>query len=204
MHRLRRMLLKNKMRGKIFFFSGPSGVGKGTVINMLRKNHPEWVFPPSCTTRDPRPREKEGETYFFISQEEFDRRIERGEFLEWAEVHGGNRYGTLRHKLVDPIAEGAIVIREFDVQGYLQARERLDREDFVSIFIAPEHGEEELIERILKRAPMPEEEIERRMDSMRKELAKADEYDYRLLSRENKLKQLLAEVEEIIAREMAK
>ncbi len=187
------------MRGKIFFFSGPSGVGKGTLIGMLRERHPEWVFPPSCTTRDPRPGEVDGETYFFISHEEFDRRIEAGEFLEWAEVHGGNRYGTLREKLVNPIEEGKVVIREFDVQGYLQARERLPREDFVSCFVAPEHGEQELIDRILKRAPMPAEEIERRMESTRKELAKSGEYDHKLLSRENQLDRLLAETEEIIA-----
>ena len=190
--------------GKIFFFSGPSGVGKGTLISMLKRNHPEWLFPPSCTTRDPRPGEIDGETYLFISHEEFDRRIEAGEFLEWAEVHGGNRYGTLRERLVNRIREGKVVIREFDVQGYLQARERLDREDFVSIFIAPEHGEQELIDRILKRAPMPEEEIERRMVSTRKELARSGEYDYVLLSRENQLDRLLEEVEEIIASELQK
>ncbi len=187
------------MRGKIFFFSGPSGVGKGTLINMFREKHPEWVFPPSCTTRDPRPGEVDGETYFFITQKEFTQRIDDGEFLEWAEVHGGNRYGTLRHKLVDPISGGKIVIREFDVQGYLQARERLPREDFVSIFVAPEHGEQELIDRILKRAPMPDEEIERRMVSTRKELAASSEYDHVIISREDKLDQLLADVEEIIA-----
>lgn len=186
------------MRGKIFFFSGPSGVGKGTLIRMLQKTHPEWVFPPSCTTRNPRPGEVDGETYFFITQEEFSRRIEKDEFLEWAEVHAGNRYGTLRHELVDPISEEKIVIREFDVQGFLQARERLPREDFVSIFIVPEHGEQELIERILKRAPMQKEEIERRMVSMRKELVEAGKYDHVLVSRENKLDQLLADAEQII------
>ncbi len=186
------------MRGKIFFFSGPSGVGKGTLINMLREKHPEWVFPPSCTTRDPRPGEVEGETYFFITHKEFSQRIEAGEFLEWAEVHGGNRYGTLFHKLVDPISEGKIVIREFDVQGFLQARERLPREDFVSIFITPEHGEQELIERILRRDSMSGEEIQRRMHSMRKELAESSKYDSVIVSRENKLDQLLSDAESII------
>lgn len=186
------------MRGKIFFFSGPSGVGKGTLINMLRAKHPEWVFPPSCTTRSPRPGEVEGETYFFITQDEFSRRIEAGEFLEWAEVHEGNRYGTLRHKLIDPISEGKTVIREFDVQGFSQARERLPRADFVSIFIAPEHGEHELIERILRRAPMSRDEIEHRMHSMRRELAESKKYDHVIVSREGKLDKLLADAEEII------
>lgn len=187
------------MRGKIFFISGPSGVGKGTLINMLREAHPEWVFPPSCTTRDPRSGEVDGKTYFFLSSEEFDQKIRAGEFLEWAEVHGGNRYGTLYKKLVDPLGEGKIVVREFDVQGFLQARERLPREDFVSIFIAPEKGEQELINRILRRGPMSEEEIQRRMDSMKRELKASEEYDYILVSRENKLDQLKSDAEGIIA-----
>lgn len=187
------------MRGKIFFFSGPSGVGKGTLINMLRENHPNWVFPPSCTTRDPRPGEIDGKTYFFLSPEEFDTKIKAGEFLEWAEVHGGNRYGTLYHKLIDPLADGKIVIREFDVQGFLQARARLPRTDFVSVFITPEHGEQELINRILRRGPMAEEEIKKRMHSMRQELKTAHEYDHSIISRENKLDQLLADAEKIIA-----
>jgi guanylate kinase len=105
----------------------------------------------------------------------------------------------LLHKLVDPVSEGKIVIREFDVQGFLQARERLPREDFVSLFVSPEHGEQELIDRILKRAPMPEDEIERRMHSTRRELAESKKYDHIIISKENKLDQLLADAEEIIS-----
>ncbi len=186
------------MSGKIFFFSGPSGVGKGTLINLLREAHPDWIFPPSCTTRAPRPGEVDGETYYFLSPEEFDTKEKEGAFLEWAEVHGGNRYGTLREALIAPLKEGKVVIREFDIQGFLQARERLNREDFISIFLVPEHGEQELIDRILRRSPMSAEEIERRMDSMKKELAVASEYDHIIVSRENQLDQLRADAEKII------
>lgn len=192
------------MRGKIFFFSGPSGVGKGTVIRSLQKAHPEWVFPPSCTTRDPRPNEVEGQTYFFVSSEEFDQKIENDELLEWAVVHGGNRYGTLREKLLDPIENGQVVVREFDVQGYLQAREKLNREDFVSIFIRPEHGGDELIKRILKRAPMTDDEVARRMESMQRELQQVGEYDHVIVSRDGDISGMIAEAERIIADELAK
>ena len=122
-------------KGKIFFISGPSGVGKGTLINALRENHTEFEFPPSCTTRDPRPGEINGKTYFFITKDEFEQKIKNNEFLEYACVHGKNFYGTLKAPLLDPIKNGKIVIREFDVQGFEQARERLPRESFVSIFL---------------------------------------------------------------------
>ena len=122
--------------GKIFFISGPSGVGKGTVIDLLRQRHPEFAFPPSCTTRDPRPGEVEGETYFYLTMEAFEARIEAGDFLEYADVHG-RKYGTLRAPLVDGVEAGKTVIREFDVQGYLQARERLPREYFCLLYTSP-------------------------------------------------------------------
>ena len=141
--------------GKIFFISGPSGVGKGTLIGMLKEKYKDqYLFPPSCTTRDPRPGEVDGETYYFISKEEFKQRIEDGEFLEYAQVHNGNYYGTLKQRLVDPIKDGYIVIREFDVQGYMQAKERLPRESFTSMFLMPDGDLNILVERIQKRAPI--------------------------------------------------
>lgn len=185
-------------KGKIFFFSGPSGVGKGTAIDHLRKKYPDFVFPPSCTTRDPRPGEKDGETYYFITNEEFRRRIDAGEFLEYAEVHGGNLYGTLKHKLIDPVEEGKIVIREFDVQGFAQARERLPREYYESIFIRPEEGAEELMRRIKARAPISDEDLAHRMESMEKEIAMSDIYDHIIISEDGDLQKLFAHVEEVI------
>ncbi len=187
-----------KKKGKIFFISGPSGVGKGTLINALRQRHKDWVFPPSCTTRKPRTGEIDGVTYFFISREKFREKIAAGDFLEYAEVHQGNLYGTLREKLLTPIHQGKIVIREFDVQGFDQARQKLDREDYVSIFLKTEGGIEELVKRIMKRAPMSEEELQRRIKSMENEFAHASLYDYTVFSRENKIEEMVTEVEEII------
>ena len=188
-----------KKKGKIFFISGPSGVGKGTLISALRQRHPNWVFPPSCTTRQPRKGEKDGETYYFISRKKFREKIEAGDFLEYAEVHHGNLYGTLREKLLNPAKNGKIVIREFDVQGFDQARKKLKREDYVSIFLQTEGGIDELIKRITKRSPISEEELSRRLESMKNEFAHAKLYDYIVFSRENKILEMVEEVETIIA-----
>ncbi len=188
----------NTKQGKIFFFSGPSGVGKGTLIDYLRKKHLEFEFPPSCTTRDPRPGEVDGETYYFISKEEFEAKIEAGDFLEYAQVHGGNYYGTLKNKLIDSVKAGKIVIREFDVQGFVQARERLPREYFTSIFLKPAEGQDELIRRIKARAPITEGELEKRMESMKKELAQSHIYDYEILSEAGNLEKLFEDAEKIL------
>lgn len=189
-------------RGKIFFFSGPSGVGKGTLINYLKENKTNWVFPPSCTTRDPRPGEKDGETYFFITKEEFEAKIEAGDFLEYAHVHGATYYGTLKEKILSPLDEGKNVIREFDVQGFSQARERLDRSDFVSIFLRPAEDLDTLVRRIKARAPISEEELTKRVNSMEKELSMADIYDYQIFSEDGNLEKLFADAEAIITQEL--
>lgn len=185
--------------GHIYFISGPSGVGKGTVIDLLRARHPEFVFPPSCTTREPRPGEKEGETYFFITKEAFKAKIEAGEFLEYAIVHGGNYYGTLKQKLLEPAAAGKTVIREFDVQGFSQARELLDHDLHTSIFIRPEGDNlEQLVERIQARAPISDQEIAKRVESMKRELDLAHIYDHQIISQDKQTEKLYSEVEAIV------
>lgn len=187
-----------QQQGKIFFISGPSGAGKGTLITELKKRHPEFVFPPSCTTRNPRPGEKEGETYFFISLEEFEQKIKEGAFLEYACVHSNNFYGTLKDALLNPLKEGKTVIREFDVQGFEQARETLPREAFTSIFLKPAEGVESLIDRIRARAPISDEDVKKRVSSMKKELEKSDIYDHVIVSRFGEIDRLVSEAEAII------
>jgi guanylate kinase len=184
--------------GKIIFISGPSGAGKGTLINVLREKHPEWSFPPSCTTRDPRPGEIEGETYFYISREEFQAKIESGDFLEYAEVHGGNLYGTLKTPLLEGVKNGKIVVREFDVQGFSQARERLPREAFSSIFLRPAESVEDLVERIRARAPISDEEVACRVDSMERELSMANIYDHEVFSVRGEIDQMVEDAEKVI------
>jgi len=188
-------------KGKIFFISGPSGVGKGTLINALRENHTEFEFPPSCTTRDPRPGEINGKTYFFITKDEFEQKIKNNEFLEYACVHGKNFYGTLKAPLLDPIKNGKIVIREFDVQGFEQARERLPKETFVSIFLKPAESVAQLVERIKERAPISDEDLQERIISMENELKKSEIYDYIIISEEGKIEKLITDTEKIIKEE---
>jgi guanylate kinase len=188
-------------KGKIFFISGPSGVGKGTLINALRENHTEFEFPPSCTTRDPRPGEINGKTYFFITKDEFEQKIKNSEFLEYACVHGKNFYGTLKAPLLDPIKNGKIVIREFDVQGFEQARERLPKETFVSIFLKPAESVAQLVERIKERAPISDEDLQERIISMENELKKSEIYDYIIISEEGKIEKLITDTEKIIKEE---
>jgi len=191
-------------KGKIFFISGPSGVGKGTLINALRENHTEFEFPPSCTTRDPRPGEINGKTYFFITKDEFEQKIKNNEFLEYACVHGKNFYGTLKAPLLDPIKNGKIVIREFDVQGFEQARERLPKETFVSIFLKPAESVAQLVERIKERAPISDEDLQERIISMENELKKSEIYDYIIISEEGKIEKLITDTEKIIKEESFK
>ncbi len=187
------------MAGKIIFISGPSGVGKGTLIDQLRERHPEWVFPPSCTTRSSRPGEIEGETYFFISHEEFEKKVRSGKFLEHAIVHGGESYGTLRQPLLDGVDSGKIVVREFDVQGFSQVRETLPKELYISIFLKPAEGVDTLVQRIQERAPITDIELAKRIESMKKELAQEKYYDYTVLSEQGEIEKMVADAEEIIS-----
>lgn len=186
-------------KGKIFFISGPSGVGKGTLITGLKKKHPDWAFPPSCTTRKPRPGEIDGETYFYISKKEFKQKIKEDEFIEWAEVHGGNFYGTMKKPILDAVERGQIVIREFDIQGFLAAREKLPRKLFTSIFIVTDRTVDQLIERIRDRAPITKEEIEKRKESMKREMETAKYYDFEIVSIDGEIDKMVEDAEKIIA-----
>lgn len=161
-------------RGRLLIISGPSGAGKGTLVDRLVERIPEAWVSVSATTRAPRPGEIDGVDYRFISPEEFQRRVDAGEFLEWAEVHG-NRYGTLRNDVEQKIAEGRLVILEIDPQGAQQVRELVD--DAVCVFVvAPTF--EELERRIRKRGAETDEEIATRLKTAEREMALVGTYDY--------------------------
>ena len=186
--------MTHSQTGKLILILGSSGSGKGTVLSHLRANHKEFVFPVSCTTRLPRPGEKDGEVYYFISKEEFKKRVDEDEFLEWAVVHEDNYYGTLKSEILKPLEEGKIVIREVDVQGLRSIRELLPKEKFASIFLTVS-GWETLHHRILKRSVLPEEEMERRRQSFLTEKEWEKECDVVIVSVEGEIDRLTNDVE---------
>lgn len=187
-------MLMETYPGKLFLILGPSGSGKGTVLKALRENHPEFVFPISCTTRDPRPGEKNGEVYYFVSKEDFKQRMENDEFLEWAVVHGENYYGTLKEEILKPLREGKTVIREVDVQGLRSIRDLIPKENLCSIFLTVD-GWDTLRRRILRRSELPEEELERRRQSFMKEMEWAKECDKVIVSEEGEIEKLIQDTE---------
>lgn len=145
------------MKGKLVLIIGPTGSGKGTLLKHIATAVPGLVFPRSCTTRAPRPGEKDGETYFFVSPDEFERRIEAGDFLEYAS-YGGNWYGTLKSEILPAVEEGKTVVREVEVQGARQIREKFPA-DILRIVYVDAGSWEELERRILARAPIEQPEL---------------------------------------------
>lgn len=190
-------------RGLLFIISGPSGVGKGTVIAALKSHFPQFVFPISHTTRAMRPGENDGEVYHFISREEFEKGIEAGEFLEWAYIHQSNYYGTLKQPIVDAIKAGKIVVREVDVQGFHSIRKVIPASNLVTIFLKAESNEK-LLHRIAHRGQLPPEELAHRMESARLEMASAGEFDNQVWSLEDQVEKCVGDVEKIIQEHAAK
>ncbi|MER6539475.1 guanylate kinase, partial [Streptomyces sp900105755] len=163
---------------RLTVLSGPSGVGKSTVVAHMRKEHPEVWLSVSATTRRPRPGEKHGVHYFFVSDEEMDKLIANGELLEWAEF-AGNRYGTPRAAVLEHLEAGVPVLLEIDLQGARQVRETMPESRLV--FLAPPSWEE-LVRRLTGRGTEAPDVIERRLDAARVELAAEPEFDETLVN----------------------
>ena len=157
---------------QVFVITGPSGVGKGTLIRTLRERMPELELAVSATTRRPRAGETQGEDYWFLTDEEFDERAGRGEFVEHAE-YSGRRYGTLRSELDRRIGAGHPVVLEIEVQGARQIRGTLP--EAVQIFVAPPSAEV-LRMRLVGRGTDDPEQVEERLRTARAELAAQDEF----------------------------
>jgi guanylate kinase len=170
--------------------SGPSGVGKSTVVAHLRASHPEVWLSVSATTRRPRPGERDGVQYHFVDDDEFDKLVANGELLEWAEF-AGNRYGTPRRAVLDRLASGAPVLLEIDLQGARLVRTSMPEARLV--FLAPPSWEE-LVRRLTGRGTESPEVIERRLAAARIELAAESEFDETLVntSVEDVARELLA------------
>ena len=160
-------------RGKLFVISGPSGVGKGSVIIKLACRS-EFHLSVSATTREPRPGEVDGADYFFLSQDGFRRWIDQGRFLEWAEF-STHLYGTPREAVEEKLSEGEDVILEIEVKGAMQVKAVMP--DAVSIFITPP-SIEELEARLAGRGDTAD--ILRRLEQAKAELELADQFDHRI------------------------
>ena len=159
--------------------AGPTAVGKGTVSAAIRARYPQIWLSVSATTRAPRPGEIDGVHYRFVSEEEFSRLIEDGQMLEWAVVHGRNKYGTPRGPVEEKVAEGRPVLLEIDLAGARQVRESLPEARFV--FLAPPDWDT-LVQRLVGRGTEDEEERERRLATARVELAAEDEFDVTIVN----------------------
>lgn len=183
-------------RGKLIVVSGPSGAGKSTLIRQALEAVPELAYSVSATTRRPREGEVDGRDYVFLSREQFERWIEEGRFLEWAE-YSGNLYGTPEEKVEEYLDEGRSVILEIELQGARMVREK--RPDAVMVFVrAP--NLEETRKRLLGRATETAEALEARMTTALSEVAARDEFDHEVVNseREQAREDMLKTMKEII------
>jgi guanylate kinase len=178
---------------RVFVITGPSGVGKGTLIRLLRERVPGLALSVSATTRAPRPGEQDGLDYHFLSDAEFARRVAAGDFVEWAE-YSGRRYGTLRSELERHLAEGRPVVLEIEVQGARQVRRAMP--EAVQIFIEPP-DDDALKDRLVGRGTDDPDAIARRLAVAESELAAADEFQYRVVN--DRLDEAVARLQEIVS-----
>ncbi|HWO15175.1 MAG TPA: guanylate kinase [Solirubrobacterales bacterium] len=181
---------------KVFVITGPSGVGKGTLISRLLERVPDLELSISATTRQPREGEEDGRDYHFLTREEFDRRIETEDFLEFA-TYSGNRYGTLRSEVRRRLDAGRSVVLEIEVQGARQVRAAM--RESVQVFIAPP-APAVLRERLLSRGSDSAEAIDSRLEVAEQELAAQDEFPHRIVN--DDLDRAATELEGIVRAEL--
>lgn len=165
-------------KGKLFVISGSSGVGKGTLVNALLNEKRDICLSVSTTTRLPRVGEKNGVNYFFVTEEEFKKSLEKDKFLEYANF-GGNFYGTSKKFVSENINSGKDVLLEIDVAGAMKVFEKMP--ESIGIFILPPSFEE-LERRLRSRGTETEENIQKRLAAAQREIAQKDKYKYNLIN----------------------
>jgi guanylate kinase len=182
---------------KVFVITGPSGVGKGTLIRGLRKQRPELELSVSATTRDPRPGERDGVDYHFLTPDQFEQHVAAGDFLEHA-GYSGHRYGTLRSEVERRLAEGRPVVLEIEVQGARQVRAAMP--EAVAVFIAPP-SDEALRARLIGRGTDTREQVESRMRTAERELEARPEFGHVVVN--DRLEEATEQLAAIVRDELA-
>lgn len=178
--------------GKLIVLTGPSGVGKGTLVRLLLARYPELYLSVSATTRSPRPGEFDGRSYYFVSKEQFEQMARSGQLLEWAE-YAGNYYGTPRAQVEEKIAQGCIVILEIEAIGARKIKQTFP--EALRIFILPP-SVSELERRLRGRGQDSEVAIACRLEKAQEELAASHEFDLQIVN-EN-LEEALSQIEAAI------
>jgi guanylate kinase len=178
---------------RVFVITGPSGVGKGTLIRGLMERLPQLALSVSATTRQPRPGERGGVDYHFLTPAEFQRRVQQGDFVEYAD-YAGRRYGTLREELQNKMADGGAVVLEIEVQGASQVRASVP--DAVQIFIAPP-SLDALRTRLVGRGTDDHEEVQRRLQVAERELTAQSDFAHVVVN--DRLDEALEQLVAIVA-----
>ena len=169
------------MSNRLTVLAGPTAVGKGTIVSYILQHYPKVKLSVSATTRSPRPGEVDGVSYFFWTPERFNEAIANGELLEYAVVHGVNKYGTPKAPIEAALANDELILLEIDLQGARQVKAAMP--DARLIFIAPPSWDE-LVRRLKGRGTESEEEQARRLETARVELAAASEFDHVVINDE--------------------
>ncbi|HEY2217494.1 MAG TPA: guanylate kinase [Solirubrobacteraceae bacterium] len=181
---------------RVFVITGPSGVGKGTLIRGLMERHPQLELSVSATTRGPRPGEEDGVDYHFLTREQFDQRVAEGDFVEHAD-YAGRSYGTLRSELERRVDAGTPVVLEIEVQGARQVRAAMP--EAVQVFIAPP-SLDALRTRLIGRGTDDAEEVERRLQVAEEELAAQPEFGHVVVN--DRLEDALEQLASVVADEL--
>jgi guanylate kinase len=185
-------------KGKLFVFSAPSGTGKTTIVRYVLNQFNEMVFSVSATTRPKRGNEIEGKDYFFLTEEDFNQRIDRSEFIEWEKFYD-YLYGTIRDFVENHISNGRSLALEVDVKGALKIKKEYS--DAVLVFIAPP-SLEELKRRLINRNTESDSDLQKRIERSELELSYMDKFDYKVIN--NKLEEAKKEVIRIVESELFK
>ena len=190
---------KGGIMSKLVVISGPSGVGKGTVVKLLQekyqKENKKLYLSVSCTTREPREGEIDGVHYYFISEEEFKKRISNNDFFEYNVYGTGKYYGTPKSTILNYLNDGYDVILEIEVNGYKQIKEQYP--DCIGIFIAPP-SIDELYNRLINRGTETKDVIEKRIATARHEMQEENLYHYVIVNEDGKSKEAMEEIYKIL------